>query len=192
MDDRIADYPKSMAPLEGLEGYLGCALLVQRESNTAISVTYWATPESRQASEGVSARIRAQVVGDRVRQIEIDRTEQVISERVTPPGDQVRFSRVSQFYGLPDNLDAGIAFARDKALPVLKQQPGFRAFIVSVNRDTGRMLAASVWDSPEARAASAAAVAGPRDEAARVLGASSAVVENFENVYVNVKLPTPA
>jgi heme-degrading monooxygenase HmoA len=180
-----------MAPLDDLEGYLGCGLLVDRGSNTVVSVTYWATAEARQASESASARIRAQVVGENVRQIEMDRFEEVISERMRAPGGQA-FLRSTDLYGVPDKLDDGIAFVRDKALPVLKQQPGFRAMLVSVNRETGRMMAASVWETEQARAASEASIQNLRGEAAKILGASGARVENFETVYVSIKLPAPA
>jgi heme-degrading monooxygenase HmoA len=192
MDERIANYAGSMAPLEGLEGYLGCALLVDRQSNTAISVTYWATSEARQASEAAAAGIRAQAVGDGGRLIEIDRMEQVIAERTAPPGAEVRFARVTDFYGVPDKLDAGIAYARDSVLPVLKQQPGFRAMVVAVNRDTGRLVASSVWDTSEARAASELAIAHLRSAAAPMVGASGARVEHFDAVYANIKVLTPA
>ena len=45
---------------------------------------------------------------------------------------------------------------------------------VEVNRETGRMIAASVWDSAEARAASESAVRSERNEVAQLAGASSA------------------
>jgi heme-degrading monooxygenase HmoA len=179
-----------MAPLDKLDGYMGCGLLVDRESNIALSVTYWATAEARQASEQASARIRAQVVGESVRQIEMDRFEEVISERTRAPGGQA-FLRMTDLYGVPDKLDDGIAFVRDEVLPVLKQQPAFRAMLVSVNRETGRMAAASIWETAEARAASEASIQSLRGEAARLLGASGARVENFETVYANIKLPGP-
>jgi heme-degrading monooxygenase HmoA len=191
MDERIANYPSAMAPLEGVDGYMGCGLLVDRDSNTALSVTYWATAEARHASEEAAARIRASTVGEQVRLIEVDRFEEAIVERTRPAGGH-SYLRISDIQGVPSQLDAAIAFARDKAVPVLKAQPGFRAILISVNRETGRMIAASVWESAEARAASESAVRTERNEAAQLAGASGARVELFEGVYVNVKMPTPA
>jgi heme-degrading monooxygenase HmoA len=191
MDERIANYPSAMAPLDEVDGYMGCGLLVDRESNTAVSVTYWATAEARQASEEAAARIRARTVGEQVRLIEMDRFEEAIVERTRPPGGH-SYLRISDIQGVPSQLDAAIAFARDKAVPALKAQPGFRALLISVNRETGRMLAASVWESAEARAASESAIRSERNEAAQLAGASGARIELFEGVYVNVKVPTPA
>jgi len=42
---------------------------------------------------------------------------------------------------------------------VLEQQPGFRAKVVDVNREAGRIRAFSVWDTAEDLAASDATIA---------------------------------
>ena len=144
-----------------------------------------------QASEELGARIRGQAVGDDLKVRDIDRFEMVIHERTAPPRSGT-FVRTNDLRGAPAGADAALALARDTILPVLKAQPGFLANLVCVNRETGRILASSVWDSPEARAASEAAVQELRRESGQLAGVSSIDVQLYESVYVNVKVPTPA
>jgi hypothetical protein len=75
---------------------------------------------------------------------------------------------------------------------VLKAQPGFLANLVCVNRETGRILASSIWETAEARAAREAAIEELRREAGRLAGVASVDVRLYASGYVNVKVPTPA
>jgi heme-degrading monooxygenase HmoA len=191
VDERVSDYPQSMSALDGLDGYLGCAAIVDRSTGAGVSVTYWSSTEAMQASEEVAARIRGQAVGEDLKVRDIDHFEMVIQERTAPPRSGT-FIRTNELRGTPAAADDAIAFARDKILPVLKAQPGFLANLVCVNRETGRILASSIWESPEAREASEAAVQELRREAGRLAGVASVDVQLYESAYVNVKVPMPA
>jgi len=71
---------------------------------------------------------------------------------------------------------------------VLKAQKGYRALIVSVDRQTGRVNASSVWDSKADLDASESKLAGPRAEAAKAAGAgpNDVQVEIFETAVVQL------
>jgi len=191
LDERISDYPKTMSGFEALDGYLGAALLVNRSTGAGASISYWATAEAMQASEEVGASIRGQASGGDIQVRDVDRFEIVIQERTRQPRSGT-FIRTNDLHGSPAKADATIAFARDQVLPVLKAQPGFIANLVAVNRDTGRVLASSVWETAEAREASEVAVEEVRREAARLAGASTVNVELYESAYVSIKLPAAA
>ena len=191
VEERVSDYPQRMSAFDGLDGYLGCAAIVDRSTGAGVSVTYWSSTEAMQASEEVGARIRGQAVGEDLRVRDMDQFEMVIQERTAPPRSGT-FIRTNDMPGSLAAADAAIAFARDKVLPVLKAQRGFLANLVCVNRETGRILASSIWETAEARAASEGAIQELRREAGRLAGVDNVAVQLYESAYVKVKVPTPA
>jgi hypothetical protein len=95
--------------------------------------------------------------------------------------------RVSDFKGSPASLDEAITFARDRVLPVLKAQKGFLANVVGVNRQTGRLIASSIWDTAADREASEPVVQDLRREAGRLASGTDATVELYETAFVEIK-----
>jgi heme-degrading monooxygenase HmoA len=190
-DKRLADYPTTMSAYDAFEGYLGSAVLVDRDTNTGISVTYWATAEAMQASEDVGASIRGQAAAEGLRLVDVDRMELVIVERARPPQSGT-FIRTIDAHISAGKIETMLSLARDRALPMLKQQPGFIANLVGVNRETGRIVTSSVWESAQAREASDAALQGMRAELAQLVAAPDVKVELWEGVYSSIKVPTTA
>jgi hypothetical protein len=75
----------------------------------------------------------------------------------------------------PGQVDALVAFLRDTAIPAARSQRGYRSSRVFVNRQTGRALVSTVWDTAADRESSEAAMAGLRRQAAEVSQASGQV-----------------
>jgi hypothetical protein len=123
--------------------------------------------------------------------LEVDRFERAIRVMNGSPRSG-GFSRHLDIHGSPANVDAAITFARDRALPVLRAQSGFRAMMLGVNRETGRMMASSVWETAAEREASAGTLNEVRAELGRTGGADTVRVELYEGAYVSVKDPAPA
>jgi len=73
-------------------------------------------------------------------------------------------------------------------LPVLKAQKGYRATIAGVDRPSGRLTAATVWESKADLDASETKIAGARAEVAKVAGAgpSDVQVEIFETAVADL------
>jgi hypothetical protein len=74
-----------------------------------------------------------------------------------------------------------------ETLPVLKAQPGFRALLLGANRQTGRVLVSSAWETAADREASDAAIQERRREAAQLAGAETVKVQLYETLFVEVK-----
>lgn len=51
-------------------------------------------------------------------------------------------------------IDAWLALIRDSIVPALKEQDGFRGFVVLVDREHGKTIGYSMWESEAALAAS--------------------------------------
>jgi hypothetical protein len=75
------------------------------------------------------------------------------------------------------SIDAGIAHVRDTVMPALQGIEGCIGVSLLVDRESGRCIATSAWQSEEAMRASAEAVRPIRDKAAEVFGGSAQVEE---------------
>lgn len=98
-------------------------------------------------------------------------------------------TRVLTFTGAK-NIDDGIAFAREKAAPVLREQKGYRGFSVSADRAGGVLGTLSLWDTEADAEASFGALAGIREEALDVIG-GELTVDSFEQIVEEVAAPPP-
>jgi heme-degrading monooxygenase HmoA len=57
-------------------------------------------------------------------------------------------ARLSRFAGLPpERLDQTVDEFRERQLPELERQPGYRGVVVMLNRSTGQAAALSFWES---------------------------------------------
>jgi heme-degrading monooxygenase HmoA len=188
VEARVAEYPQRMQSIKEASGCIGIAALVNRETGAGISVTYWDTQESMLATEAAGEKIRAQVLAEGGPQVrDVDRFEVILQERVAPPISGT-FVRVNDFVTPPANVDAVADVLRGR-LPAGRDLPGFRAVLVSANRDTGRMLVASIWDTAADREASLEAARSIGDELRAVRGDGSVKTDLYEVVYSDITLP---
>jgi hypothetical protein len=66
------------------------------------------------------------------------------------------------------------------------------ALLVFANRETGRMLVGSIWDSAAHREASLEAAGAISEELRAVRAETSVATELYKVVYTDIKLPAPA
>jgi heme-degrading monooxygenase HmoA len=60
------------------------------------------------------------------------------------------YARVTSFPGLaPERITATLKEFEEEHLPVLEQQPGFRGVWAGVDRNAGRALAVTFWETLE-------------------------------------------
>jgi heme-degrading monooxygenase HmoA len=188
LEEQIASFPQQMATGFGsLGGYMGASLLVDRGTGAGAAVSYWDSAESMQASEEAGAALRSQVTADDSGQIgEIDRLELVVQERAAPPRENT-YVRVNDLQGTAGKIDDLANLVRGEAMSVLRAQSGFRAVLMGANRQTGRVVIASVWETATDREASLAALQEVRERAPRVAGAETMKTDLYESVYAEVK-----
>jgi heme-degrading monooxygenase HmoA len=86
------------------------------------------------------------------------------------------------------NIDAGVDYLRDEALPILNAQKGYRGVFASVDRDNAAFSILSLWDTEADRAASDSALGKAREEALKIVG-GTLTVENLEEVANVVTKP---
>ncbi len=89
-------------------------------------------------------------------------------------------ARVSIFEGAPDEIDEALRQAREQVLPQAKQMDGFKGLIALGDRQSGKTLGITFWESEEAMRASEEAANRLREESAEAGGGTVAGVERYE------------
>jgi heme-degrading monooxygenase HmoA len=180
--------------LRSAPGNQGAVLLVNRQTGAGLGVTYWESAKALAASEqtGIQSRTQATkgVPGSQI--VNVERAELMIMDRAGTPkaGTFVRMVTVN---GDPEKLDAGIVQIRNHVLPLLKAQKGYQATIASVDRQSGRLSATTVWETKADLDASESKLAGPRAEAAKATGAGphDVQVDLFETAVIEISAAVP-
>jgi hypothetical protein len=80
----------------------------------------------------------------------------------------------------PEQIDAGTAFVRDQVMPVLQELPGSIGLSLMVDRQSGRCIATSSWDSEDALRDSADEGRRLRNLAAEQFGGGNPTAEDWE------------
>ena len=90
------------------------------------------------------------------------------------------YARTTTIQGDPASIDAGIAHVRDVVLPAVTAMEGCIGMSLLVDREAGRAIATTAWESEAALANSAPKVMAIRQGAEQVLGASTSEVDAWE------------
>lgn len=89
-------------------------------------------------------------------------------------------ARMSMLEGPPDQIDEGLRHVREQVLPQIQQQDGFKGFIAFADRQSGKMIGVSFWESEQAMHASEEVGDRTRSESAEATGGAVAGVERYE------------
>ncbi len=87
------------------------------------------------------------------------------------------YARSTTIEAQPESIDSGVAHVRDEVMPALRQVDGCVGLSLLVDRESGRCIATSSWQTREAMHAGAEQVRPVRDRAAQAFGGSPTVDE---------------
>jgi heme-degrading monooxygenase HmoA len=104
-------------------------------------------------------------------------------------GEGEMHTRVLTFTGAK-NIDDGVAFISDKAVPVLQEQAGYRGVTASADRGGGVLGVLSLWETEADREASFGPLAELRQQGLDVVG-GELTVESFEELVQEMAEPPP-
>ena len=99
------------------------------------------------------------------------------------------YARSTTISGDPAAIDAGISFVTDDVMPMIMEVDGCVGLSLVVDRDGGRIIATSSWDSEEAMAASRDHLAAMRTRGGEILGGTPEI-EEWEVVVMHRGHPT--
>ena len=96
------------------------------------------------------------------------------------------FARVTTSQGStePDRAEANQRYAQEQLLPQLRQQPGFKNWYLLLDRQTGKGISITVWETEAALRASEDVGASTRTQASRDLGLQQLGVERYEFIVM--------
>jgi heme-degrading monooxygenase HmoA len=98
--------------------------------------------------------------------------------------------RLMTFTGSRD-VEGGVAYVRDEAVPILNSQRGYRGMAVSANEAESVFGIMSMWDTEADREASDSALSKARKGALKKFGGSF-TIENYEQMAIDIaKVPGP-
>jgi heme-degrading monooxygenase HmoA len=89
-------------------------------------------------------------------------------------------ARVSIFEGSPDQIDDSLRQVREQVLPRAREMDGFKGLIALGDRQSGKTLGITLWESEEAMRASEEAANRMRTESAEASEEQIAGVERYE------------
>jgi heme-degrading monooxygenase HmoA len=88
-------------------------------------------------------------------------------------------ARMSTLEG-PDQMDEGLRQVREQVLPLLQYQDGFKGFIALGDRQSGKLIGVSFWESEQAMQASEEVGDRRRSHTAEATSDTIADVERYE------------
>jgi heme-degrading monooxygenase HmoA len=90
------------------------------------------------------------------------------------------YARISTFEGSPEHIDEELRHVRENVLPQIQQQDGFKGMVALADRQTGKTLGITFWESEEALKASEEAAGRLREDSAEAMSETIAGVERYE------------
>lgn len=99
------------------------------------------------------------------------------------------FVRATTIHADKTRIDEGIAFVRDRVVPVIDALPGNLGLSMFVDRDSGVVTITSAWESTQARRDSEDQLAELRKGAAQALGDGTPAVELLELAVLDRRRP---
>jgi len=163
------------ASVPGAKGFIG---LMDRERGTSVSITFFDSEEairdSEQAFEDMARQFPEKMRG---RRASVDAYEVTVFE-----GDveRAKAARVSSFDGSPDRIDESVGKIREETLPKLRQVKGNVGLIGLADRNSGRVVGITFWESGDALSQSEEAANRLREQAAEGGGQRVAGVDRYE------------
>jgi heme-degrading monooxygenase HmoA len=90
------------------------------------------------------------------------------------------YARISTLEGSPEHIDEELRQVRENILPQIQQQEGFKGMAALADRQTGKTLGITFWESEEALEASEEAAGRLREDSAEAMSDTIAGVERYE------------
>lgn len=164
IDDGIIYVREEVRPqVAELPGNLGLSMWVDRPSGRAVVTTFWTDRKSLEASSAVAASLRQESAKRLAGESTVEVTELVHVHRVKPsqPGYWSRFVELDV---AADDIDRLVRHFESSSLPSLQQHDGLVVAIMGVNRDDGKALVATTFETRQALDASRSGSEERRDK----------------------------
>lgn len=190
MEEGIAFVRDEVWPtLQGMDGCLGCSMVVDRENGRGIVTSSWRDLESLRASSDRVMQMRERAVQMMDAATPAVREWEIVSmhrDHHSEPGTWVRaaWSRVA-----PRQLNQAIDFYKYVLLPEIQQMDGYVSASLLVDRAAGRGVTSVAFDSREALERSRDKADYLRGTSTNEAGVEFLDVDEFELVFAHLHVP---
>ncbi len=90
------------------------------------------------------------------------------------------YARVNTFEGSVDRMEDGIRDIEERIVPWAREMDGCKGAIALADRESGKTIGITLWESQDKMLASETQAAGIRSASAEAMGTSSPQVERYE------------
>lgn len=188
----IAVFRDEVLPaLQDMTGCVGMSLLTDRDSGRCIVTTAWEDQSAMQASAQEVRLFRdraARVLGATA---EVDEWQIAAVHRDHRSGAGACV-RATWLQVRPDQFDQAVEFYKTTVLPEIEQLDGFCSTSMMIDRDSGRAVVSTTYDSRDAMERSRDTARSLRTALLRDLGADQLDVGEFELAIARLRVPEMA
>jgi heme-degrading monooxygenase HmoA/limonene-1,2-epoxide hydrolase len=172
--------------VEAQRGSRGLACLVNAELGTCVVASYWDSEDAMTASEQAVQVSRKEMTELVHGSVAVEHYEVPVFVRRSRPagGAGVRLGRIEC---PPGHIDAFIEEFRNTAVPQLMAMRGLASAHLLTDRATGRCVVITAWEDVTALAASRAATARQRADAAAAMHLQVRTVEEYTLAFSSVR-----
>jgi len=177
-----------MPKLQGLQGFVGMSLLTDRESGRCIAVTAWESQEAMNALAEQVRPIREQAIEMFGGAATVDEWDIALLHRVRqmPEG---ACARVTWGHVDPAHADAAIEHFKMNIVPDSEALEGFCSTSLLVDRNTGRGVACTTFDSREAMERNREGAQTMKRMRMKETGAAELEEAEFDVAFAHLRVP---
>ena len=176
----------ALPQVEALPGSRGLACLTNADLGICVVGSYWDSLDAMTASEQAVQVPRKETVERMRGTVTIEHYEVPVFVRRSRP-QRGAGARVTRFDCAPANIDSFIEEFRNTGVPVLMDMRGLCSAHLMVDRTSGRCIVTTAWEDSDALAASRAAAARQRADAAAVTHIQIRSVEEYKLEFSSVR-----
>ena len=192
IDADIAHVRDTVMPaLEGIEGYIGLSLLVDRPSRRCIATSSWQSEGAMRASAEAVRPVRDRVAELFGGSADVEEWEIAVLHRDHRSSEGACVRAIWLRIG-PDQLDRAIAVYKTTILPALEELEGFCSASLMVDRASGRAVSSANYDSVEAMERNRDQAGKIRGAGTQEVGAEVLEVCEFELALAHLRVPEMA
>ena len=176
--------------VESRPGSLGMSLYANPETGVAVLESLWATEEMLQQNENRGWPDFRDALRSATGTISVERYQVPVFEweweGPLPPGAGLRLTWADIE---PSKADDAVEVYGDTAVPQLAETEGFCGSLLLAGRGTGRLISETIWNSPQALAASRSAAAAVRVDMVESAGCVIQAVDEYGLVFSSAHKP---
>lgn len=175
--------------VERQPGNLGTSLLLDPEAGAMGFESFWAPRGALLDSEGVIAASAGEAARRAGLTVTRERYAVLVFEHQAPwrGGQGVRVTPVDVEPSMLSSVEDAIAWYGDTAVPVLADTSGFCAALLYADRASGRVISETVWQDPQALAASRSAATAGEAAAAQALNGVTGACGEYRLVFSSAR-----